>query len=187
MAIPGALDFLYTADEALVPGGPHFDMIIKISWTAQVGSSAGVQGPAAFQALLFRAQFLTAFLMTCAVRVAASLFGLILIKRWNLRKCIGDKAIFLVGGAIVQQVIGMLDLLPAVVLTSKVSRHGVEATVYALLAGLLNIGFNVSRAIGVARINAFGIRTTAPCDFTRLPQLLMVTHVAMHLLTVARV
>jgi len=184
VAIPGALDFFYTADEACVPGGPHFDMSFYLSWTALVGSVAGAVGVAAFQAFLSRAHFRTAFWTTCMVKVAASLFDLVLIKRWNLRFGIGDKLMFLAGDAIIQQVIGMLDFMPAVVLTSKVCPPGVEATVYALLAGFSNFGSNVSRALGVALIKAFGVRTTVPCDFTRLPELLVLTHVFMPLLTV---
>lgn len=184
VAIPGALDFFYTADEACVPGGPHFDMSFYLSWTALVGSVAGALGVAAFQTFLSRAHFRTAFWTTCMVKVAASLFDLVLIKRWNLRIGIGDKVMFLAGDAIIQQVIGMLDFMPAVVLTSKVCPPGVEATVYALLAGFSNFGSNVSRALGVALIKGFGIRTTVPCDFTRLPQLLLLTHVALPLLTV---
>jgi BT1 family len=75
------------------------------------------------------------------------------------------------------------DLMPAVVLTAACCPKGMEATVYALLAGFQNYGSNVSRSLGVGVINVLGIKTTAPCNFINLPMAIVLCHIVMPLLT----
>ena len=96
------------------------------------------------------------------IRVLASLVDIVLVKRWNLLLGIPDKAFYLLGDAIIYQLCcastafslplrsrsepddkraaalsaDTLDFMPGVVLTSKLCPKHVEATTYALLAGV---------------------------------------------------
>ena len=62
------------------------------------------------------------------------------------------QVMYMVGNAIIREVVTMLDFMPAVVLTSKLCPRGMESTVYALLAGFQNFGQTVSRNIGTAAL-----------------------------------
>ena len=83
-----------------------------------------------------------------------------------------------------EQIVGSFELMPAVILTSKLCPKGMEATVYALLAGFQNFGHAISRSVGVYFIEAFGIKTTAPCDFSNLAYVIMVSHMVLPLLSI---
>jgi hypothetical protein len=71
----------------------------------------------------------------------------------------------------------MMDFMPAVVLTSASCPKGMEATVYALLAGFQNFGSNVAREIGVGLLNYLQIQTNEPCNFERFPFAIVLAHI----------
>lgn len=82
--------------------------------------------------------------------------------------------------------IEMMNVIPAVVLISKLCPPGVEATVYSLLAGYTNFGVAVASAMGSLAMDVAGIRTPGPgggpCNFDRLPLLIAIGHVGLPLL-----
>lgn len=120
VSLPGGLDYFFTAGPECVPGGPNFTFTYYVTYASLVGSIAGAVGVASFQAFLSRGRFRVAFGVTCIVKLAASAFDIIIVKRINLRFGIPDKVAFMLGDAIIYQVALALDFLPAVVLTSKV-------------------------------------------------------------------
>eukprot|EP00759_Apiculatamorpha_spiralis_P039404 PhF_6_TR38177/c0_g1_i1/m.57071 len=184
LQIPGALDYFYTADPECVPGGPAFSYTYYQTYTQILTYFAGAIGVMCFQKFLGTRTFHFAFCITIGIKVAASLFDIIMVKRWNVDIGIPDKAMYVFGDAIIQSLTQMMEFMPAVVLTSKLCPKGFEASVFALLASFQNYGQNVSRSIGGVLIEAFGIKTTAPCDFSNLPLLLLVGHVLIPLLSI---
>lgn len=177
ITINGALDYWFIADDNCVLGGPHFSFTYYNTYANLVASVASVIGVALFQRYLSRGKFRVAFWATGLIKLAASMFDYAMVKRYNKKFGIPDKAFFMMGDAIITPVVGMLELMPAVVLTSKVCPPGMEASVYALLASYQNLGAAVSRTIGVALIDFMNIQTTAPCNFDALPNLIIVAHV----------
>merc|ERR1740138_962663 len=91
---------------------------------------------------------------------------------------------YMLGDAIIQNVIVMMNFMPAVTLTSKLCPKGAEATVYALLAGFQNFGGQVARSLGSYVMDYSGIKTTVPCDFSALPMVLFITHMVIPLVCV---
>ena len=85
-----------------------------------------------------------------------------------------------------------MDFMPSVVLTSKVCPKGLESTIYALLAGMQNMGQNVSQSLGAYLITAMGVKTACEpspeeecdCNFDNLPQLLFICHMFLPLLSI---
>lgn len=184
ISIPGALHYFYTADPVCLPNGPHFDFTYYITYTSMAGSLAGAVGVATFQTFLSRRSFRTAFLTGCAVKLIASIFDLILVKRLNLIWHIPDKWAYMLGHGIIFEVTEMLNMMPAIVLTSKVCPLNMESTVYALLAGFQNYGISLSRSFGVALIDFMGIQTTKPCNFDNLGRAIVLGHGVLPLLSV---
>lgn len=181
VSLPGALDYWFTAEPSCVPDGPHFSFTYYVTYASLVGAVAGAIGVSMFQTFLSRGTFRRAFWVTSVVKLVASIFDILLVERVNKRFGISDRVAFMLGDAILYQVALMLDLMPAVVLTSKVCPKGMEASVYALLASYQNIGSAVSRTLGVALIDHLGIKTTEPCDFTNLSMAIVIAHVALPL------
>lgn len=134
ISLSGALDYWMTSDDSCVVNGPNFSMTYYITYANIIGSIAGLLGVALFQRTLSHGTFRMAFLVTGLIKLVASMFDVILVKRWNLSYLnVSDKSFFILGDAVIVQVVGMLELMPAVVLTSKVVPKGMESTVYALL------------------------------------------------------
>lgn len=183
ISLSGALDYFFTADETCVPGGPQFSMTYYITYANVVASFAAIGGIVFFQKYLSHSKFQFAFLFAGFVRIAASLFDYVIVKRYNLLIGLSDRAFFLIGDATIYQAVLMLELMPAVVLTSKVCPPGMEASIYALLASYQNLGQYIAGAVGVALIDWCGIQTTAPCNFEGLPMALIIAHIGMPLLS----
>ncbi|GAB0490005.1 hypothetical protein MMPV_001234 [Pyropia vietnamensis] len=186
LQIRGALDVFYTGDEECLPGGPHFDRAFYLAWTAIIGALFGMLGVSLFQMILSKRGYRLAFWSTTVLQVAAAIIDITIIMRWNLRIGISDKLFYVLGDSMLQEVIDMMDFMPAVVLTSKLCPIGVESTVYALLAGFSNFGRSVGSSLGVLALDIARIRTpdTGACNFDNLALLVIISHVVLPLLTV---
>jgi folate/biopterin transporter len=175
--IPGAMDYFYTADEACVPGGPHFDYWYYQTVTGFVGSLATAAGTLAFEKLFSSRPYVVVFLVTTIMKIAASVVDLIIVTRYNVRSLgLTDKETYLWGDAVIYTAVSWIDFMPLVVLTSRLCPPGIETIMYALLAGFSNFGSNVSRTVGEFMIHGFGVKTSVPCDFSHLPSLIVIAH-----------
>lgn len=178
LSLPGAMDYFFTADSKCVPGGPAFSMTYYITWANIVASVAALAGVVIFQRFLRAASFRSAFALGIILKLLASMFDYILVKRLNVRYLgISDRVFFMLGDAVIGQVVIMLDLMPCIVLTSKVCPKGMEACVYALLVSYQNLATNIASTIGVKLIDSMGIHTTVPCNFDGLPMAIIIAHV----------
>ena len=111
----GASDYWMTADEDCVPGGPHFSYTYYSTFTSVVGSIFSIVGVALFQRILSDWDFRPVFWVTTMIRVVASLVDVVLVKRWNVTVLgISDHMFYLLGDAIVYQVVYTLDFMPGV-------------------------------------------------------------------------
>lgn len=188
----GASDYWMTADHECVPGGPHFSYTYYSTFTSVVGSIFSIIGVALFQRTLSGWDFRPVFWVTTMIRIAASLADIVMVKRWNVTALgISDQAFYLLGDAIVYQVVYTLDFMPGVVLTSKLCPKHVEATIYAILAGYQNFGQQVARTGGVFLMEALDVVPerledggTGGCKFDGMPLLLLLSHTLLPLLTV---
>lgn len=182
IAINGATDYWYTANAQCVPNGPHFSYTFFNTYASFVSSLAGVVGVVLFQRLFSQRRFRVVFAVTICIKVIGSIPDLIMVNRLNLRIGLPDSITFLLGDSLIQKVAAMLDILPSLVLTSKVCPPGMEASMIAILVSYINLGTACARAIGVGLINAFGVKTTTPCNFDGLSGVIFVAHVVAPLL-----
>lgn len=177
LSLSGAMDFFFTADDQCVPNGPHFSMTYYITWATIIGGIASLVGVSIFQRMLQGKTYQMAFCAGISVRIVASFVDIAITKRLNVRLGINDHVFFMLGDAIITQLVAMLDLIPAVVLTSKVCPPGMEAVVFALLVSYQNLGAGVASTLGVGLTEALGIRTTVPCNFDNLPWAITIGHI----------
>lgn len=98
-----------------------------------------------FKEISFRRIFLIAQLSLAVV----SMLDVMLVTRANLDIGIPDKA-FVLGDAVIADVISRLKTMPVLVLCAKLCPKGVEGTLFALLMSISNFSYSVSEFWGAA-------------------------------------
>eukprot|EP01059_Diplonema_ambulator_P027777 TRINITY_DN4644_c0_g1_i5.p1 TRINITY_DN4644_c0_g1~~TRINITY_DN4644_c0_g1_i5.p1 ORF type:complete len:612 (+),score=117.24 TRINITY_DN4644_c0_g1_i5:97-1836(+) len=184
--IPGSMDPWYTGDPQCVPDGPHFSNTYYLTYSGIVGSIAALVGVCVFQIVFKNSTFRKAFWTTTVMKIVASGFDIIIVKRWH-RPAIPDKVMYMFGDAIIAEVAAQLDFMPSVVLVSKVCPPGYESMVYAMLGGFQNFGMQVARYTGGALATAMGVEISengGVCSYDNLPLLIFICHMLMPLLTI---
>jgi MFS family permease len=91
----------------------------------------------------------------------------------------------MMGDAVFQPIVHVLNWIPGSVLIAKVCPPGLESTVFAFLAGISNLGLFGSRLLGSLLMDLFGLQSISHecdsavegvCNFTPLPWLVLVCH-----------
>ncbi|GET86458.1 folate/biopterin transporter, putative [Leishmania tarentolae] len=183
LQLPGALDSFYLADAECLPDGPKFSYTFYNTVGAVIGNIGGLVGVTAFNYIFSKHSYRLTFCITTIVQIIASVFDIIMVKRWNLYIGIPDHAMYIWGYTVVGEVVYMLALMPPVVLLSRLCPRGSESVVYALMAGFSNLGHTTSSSIGAIIMEyGWGITTTPPCNFDNVPWLLLVGHMLLPLL-----
>lgn len=187
--LSGPLAYYYTASPECILDAPHFSYSYYLAVTSVVGAFAGTFGSALFQ-FIQGWSFRRAFMLTTCVQVMASIFDIAIVKRWNIALGISDAAAYLFGDAACQNVVQMLGMMPALLLTSKLCPRGAEATVFAVLAGFQNFGNNIASILGVGLTRYLDVRTSAnaelgeTCDVSYLTTAIIIAHMALPLMCV---
>ncbi|DAZ96237.1 TPA: hypothetical protein N0F65_012599 [Lagenidium giganteum] len=105
-----------------------------------------------FKDISFRRIF---FIAQVALAVV-SMLDVVLVTRFNLQMGIPDKA-FVLGDAVIADVIGRLKTMPVLVLCAKLCPKGVEGTLFALLMSISNFSYSVSEFWGAIICSWLGI------------------------------
>ncbi|KPI87083.1 putative folate/biopterin transporter [Leptomonas seymouri] len=187
LMLPGALDNFYMAKPACYPDGPHFSYVFYTTVASIIGGVGGMIGVAAFIYIFSKKRYAFTFVVTTLVRVLASIFDIIIVKRWNIAIGIPDRAMYVLGDAIVYQASYMLTWMPMIVLLSRVCPRGSECMVYAIVAGFGNMGSSMSGVIGALLMELVWpvvSRGVGKCDFSNVPMLLLVGHILLPLLLI---
>ena len=183
----GAMDSFYMAKKECYPDGPHFSYTFYNTIGAVIGNIAGIAGVTAFSYIFSKQGYRFTLIVTILVQIIASIFDIILVKRWNLAIGIPDHAMYILGDAIVYEVCYYLAWMPMVLLLSRVCPRGSESMIYALVAGSGNLGTSMASTIGSILLEkAWPIETkgAGKCDFHNLPILLVVGHFCLPLLVI---
>jgi folate/biopterin transporter len=192
----GPLNYFFVADDACVPGGPHFSYTFYNTTTQVVSSISGAVGAFFFFYLFSRRRFSDVFVITTILKTIASVFDLIIVQRWNVTLGISDEHAYMFGDAIVYPLCVRLDFMAAVALLSRLCPKGFESSVYAALAGFMNFGMSAAGSIGAELARALGVRTApmavmpgaalthtaSTCDFSNLGLMIIIAHGAMPVL-----
>lgn len=176
--IPGALDNFYMASSACLPEGPHFTQTFYNTIGAVIGNCAGLVGVYLFATVFSKRSYRLTCICTTIIQVVASLFDLIILKRWNTAIGIPDHAMYILGDAIVYQVCYMLNYMPMNMLISRLCPKGCESTMFAILASFSNLGASTSSTIGAILMETVWPVTVTDtfCDFSNATWLVIVGH-----------
>lgn len=181
-SIGAAMDYFYTADAACLPGGPGFTFKYYITYTGILGAVVSFVAVWIYQALMSKWKFRTVLIVTLIMQCLGGAVDLVIVMRWNIAWGIPDKTFYIMGEAIIENVVGMLYWIPSSAILSKACDKGLEAAIFAFLAGVSNFGGMVSELTGAAIFEAAGIRTVSPnCNFDSLWWLVIVCHITLPL------
>lgn len=185
ISISGGIDNFFLADEECVPGGPHFSQTFYYTLGSVIGNIAGLVGVYCFAIIFSKRSYRLTCIVTTVVLVVASIFDLIIVKRWN-RPNMPDHAMYILGDAIVYQVCYMLNFMPLNILISRLCPKGCESTMFAILASFSNLGSSTSSTIGTILMETvwpIDIKST-PCNFDNLPWLIITGHLICPLISI---
>lgn len=175
----GAMDYFYTAGPECLPDGPHFSFTYYITYAGIVGILISIVGTVLYAFLLSKLRFRKVLLLTSILVGAAGLSDLFIILRWNTAIGIPDQTAYIVGEAVVEPLVGMLQWIPTNALITIAATHGTESTCFALMAGISNFARLLSQLSGAIIFTAAGVSTSATkeCDFGSLWWLVLICHV----------
>lgn len=186
LQLPGALDSFYMAPEACLPDGPHFTYTFYTTVGSIIGNVGGLIGVALFTYVFSKMSYRVTMVFATIVQIIASIFDLIIVKRWNVSIGIPDHAMYILGDQIVYQTCYYLSYMPIVLLLSRLLPRGTECMVMAVMSSLGNFGAALSNSVG-ALVIELGWPVVADtvnnvCDFSNVPYLILVGHFACPLL-----
>ncbi len=118
----------------------------------------GIIGVVAFRKFLLKVPLKTLFFWLMIASVILSVPSIGLIYKWY--EIIGvSPQFFAMADTLISGMLFELGFLPLLVLVARVCPKGIEATMFAVLASLMNIGLSVSDMGGAALTAAFGVRS----------------------------
>lgn len=154
--ISGASFYFFTDNKVQYPNGPHFS---KIFFASALGIYVGLLsliGMYIYSQYMrtwrFQRLFLFANSLVCCVHVT----GMLVYTRWNLAVGIPD-TVFVISTWGMWAIVHMWMWLPGSVLLSQLCPKGVEATMYALLAGCHNLGLATASYFGAGLLRVLHI------------------------------
>ncbi|MES1923376.1 hypothetical protein MHBO_004940 [Bonamia ostreae] len=90
---------------------------------------------------------------------------------------------FIFGDAIAMDMAEMAAKMPAILLTARLVKKGLESTMYAILAIYHDFGKNVAISIGTTLMMYFRIDfDSRPCHYEMLPWLIVISHTILPML-----
>lgn len=175
ISIGSAMGYYYTASEECVPGGPNFSYTYYITITGIVGSLVNFVAVILYQNFLSSWKFRPVLIFTIVIGSLASIVDLIIIMRWNIAIGIPDKVFFLLGNAIFENLVTILQSIPLSSIYAKIAPPGMESAVFAYTVGIANFCGIVSSLLGSGVIQWSGMKTVGDtCDFEALPYLIVI-------------
>ncbi|KAK7198390.1 putative pteridine transporter [Novymonas esmeraldas] len=181
--LPGVLNTFYLAKPSCLPDGPHFNYTFYNIMNGIIGNIASIIGITFFAHLLQNFSYRGIMGASAIITPIVSIFDLIMVKRWNTHIGIPDHAMYLLGDAIVYEVVDMLLRMPTMLLMSRVAPRGSEAMVLALLGGIAHLGSSTSSAIGYLLMDTiWPVVTRGKCDYSNAPWLVITGHLVTPLL-----
>jgi len=174
LRFPGALDYFYTASPECVPGGPAFSLTFYLTTATLVSALCGIIGVCIFQGTFSSWHYKTLMRLTIVLRSVVALVDVAIISRATLQAGIPDHVAYLFADSCFGTILATLDTMAMAMLTSFLCPPGTETIVYAIVAGLQNLGGSVAEVAGNAIGTAFGIKFDGTeCEYSNFVSVLL--------------
>jgi hypothetical protein len=145
--ISGATFYFYTDSADKYSAGPQFSVTFFTTVLGTAGSLCSLLGIYMYQQHMRDWKYVHLLMVANLALSAFSLLDIIMFSRLNVQWGIPDH-LFIMGTGAFQMIIGQWQWMPGVVILSQLCPKGMEATMYALLAGCHNLGNTVAQSTG---------------------------------------
>lgn len=139
VSLRAATFFFYTDPVEAYPEGPHFSRQFYVTIMGGVGILLSVVGVFIYGTFMHEWTYRRIFMVTSLLFMVTCVPNILLFKRINLVWGIPDVA-FVLGSEVVQVVVGELNSMPFGVIMLSLCPPGMEASLYAIMAGSSNLG-----------------------------------------------
>lgn len=143
----GAAFYFFTDTPEQYPEGPHFSEFFFNSVMGTAGAICSLLGIYFYQRYMSHWSYRSLLIFTNVLWALLSGLDLLLFTRTNVKLGIPDKA-FVLSSTCLSSVIQQWKWMPGVVILSHLCPKGMEAIMYALLAGCHNLGNMVAASCG---------------------------------------
>jgi hypothetical protein len=155
VSIGGASFYFYTDTVEQYPEGPHFSMEFFTSVMGTIGSICSMIGIYSYQKYVSTWSYHSLLWMTNLTLAVLSVSDLMMFTRLNVRLGLPDHA-FVLGSNVLGTIIAQWMWMPGIVIMSQLCPKGMEATMYALLAGCHNLGNTIASNTGALLLEYLG-------------------------------
>jgi len=135
---------------------PHFHATFYYTVIGVADSIFMLIGSYIFTRYLMGSGYIRVLTISQVIICFTSILDVAQYQRWNLDLGLPDW-VFMLGKASVQNTLFMINAMPTHILMSKVCPRGVEASVFALLAGFSNFGMTIASYLGAYALTLVGM------------------------------
>jgi len=157
-----------------VPGRPGFPLWYYQFFGSLIGAAAGTVAVFIFEKVIVFWNVRAAFWVTTVFQMISALVEIAVLQRWN-HALFGtdpkndddrlvDYSFFLLGTQAIDKIIEMLDFMPCNILIGKLCPRGMEATIFAILAGSQNYGSNIASVNGGIAMQLLEVKLAAKVE-----------------------
>lgn len=154
--ISGAAFYFFTDGPSEYPEGPHFSKVFYASGLGVFLSLLNLFGLWVYNHSMKNWRYHQLLVFANILQCGAGLLGVLVYTRWNIAVGLPD-TFFVLGTQGAFAIVHMWMWIPGIVLLSQLCPKGVEATMYALLAGCHNLGLTVASYIGACALIALDV------------------------------
>eukprot|EP00929_Paragymnodinium_shiwhaense_P074098 TRINITY_DN37904_c0_g2_i1.p1 TRINITY_DN37904_c0_g2~~TRINITY_DN37904_c0_g2_i1.p1 ORF type:complete len:698 (-),score=113.59 TRINITY_DN37904_c0_g2_i1:74-2167(-) len=145
--INGATFYFYTDTAEQYPEGPHFSPWFFTTALGLVASVMSLLGLATYTQYMKNWTYRSLLVFSNLLVTLLALLDIVMFRRLNLEYGIPDR-FFVLGSSVATVVIRQWQWMPGVVVMSQLCPVGMEATMFALLAGCMNLGNQIADFLG---------------------------------------
>ena len=156
ISIDSAAFFFYTDQEEQFPEGPHFSNFFFVTIMGVIAIVFSICSHIFYNLFMTKWKFRNVLIMANLVYITVSIPSIFFYLRWNHKVGIPD-SVFILGSEALSVVTGTWTMMPLVLLMLQLCPEGIEATVFALLAGSSNLGNALSQYQGAFILEIFGV------------------------------
>mmetsp|Transcript_24136 Transcript_24136/g.47298 ORF Transcript_24136/g.47298 Transcript_24136/m.47298 type:complete len:591 (+) Transcript_24136:70-1842(+) len=166
LSIEGATFYFFTDNDEQYPDGPHFSAAFYTTGIGLVASATSILGIYLYNRCFSHWKYRMIFLVNGVVWTIINLISCAVFLRWNRMVGIPDE-FFVLGSQALQEMILQMAWIPGVVLMSHLCHQGMEATMYALMAGSQNLGSNISYFTGAYLLQLLEVQPSGSKEESR--------------------
>jgi len=157
LSVSGATFYFYTDTPEQYPEGPHFSETFYSSVLQSLGSVMSLVGIYLYQRYLSHMRYRDMWVLTMLLACFFSMLDAMMFARLNKKIGIPDH-LLVMGLSVFEVIIQQWQWMPQVVILSYLCPKGMEATMFALLAGCHNLGIVISANCGALLLEVLGVQ-----------------------------